>query len=111
MNNDAMSNIPTRKAPRDFVEIDEFWPADEHWPQTFFEQSIWVYVDEYRAELTGDEDYSRIIIHSSADKGWLYSRGLSDKQGVLEVLNKITTPVSQAQLKNLGFVAWKGSYI
>jgi hypothetical protein len=111
MNLDAINKMLIRKAPRDFVEIDELWPADEHWPQTFFEQTVWVYVDEYRADLTGDEDYSRIIIHSSAEEGWLYSRPLSDKQGVREVLKKISVPVSQQQLKSLGFVAWADSYI
>jgi hypothetical protein len=105
-----------RKKPRDFVHVDELWKADACWTDYFFEQKVWVYVDEYRAELIGDEDYSRIIIHSGEDKagqdqGWLFSRPLEQKNIVHEVLKKIRTPVSEQQLEALGFVGWKGDYI
>ena len=96
-----------RKTPRDFVHVDEFWEADESWLRYFFQQKVWVYVNEYRAELTGDEDYSRILIHSGQDEGWLFSRSLKDRNSVHETLQQIEVPVSEKQLEALGFVSWK----
>ncbi|MEH6519422.1 MAG: hypothetical protein V7742_22320 [Halioglobus sp.] len=96
-----------RKAPRDFVHIDEFWEADDQWNQYYFRQKVWVYFDEYRAELPGDETYSRIIIRSTEDEGWLFSRNLSEKNIVHETADRITLPVSELQLKELGFGSWK----
>lgn len=93
-----------RKTPRDFVHIDEFWDADEHWPRYFLAQKVWVFVDEYRAELTGDEDYSRICIHADNTHQWQYIRPLSSKQQVHQILSQIKQPVSEDQLQNLGFV-------
>jgi hypothetical protein len=104
-----MNHQLTRKKPRDFVHIDELWDADDLWPQYFIQQSVWIYSDEYRAELTGDEDYIRIVIHSGTNQGWLFSRRLEDKKTVEKVLNKITIPISEKQLKDLGFVIWKGN--
>ncbi|MFT5693331.1 MAG: hypothetical protein ACI92E_002668 [Oceanicoccus sp.] len=106
-----MKNMPSRKQPRDFVHIDEFWDADRHWVNYFFQQKIWVYVDEYRAELTGDEDYSRIVIHAGEDQGWLFSRPLSKRNVVHDILCNIFTPVSEQQLETLGFVRWTDHYI
>ncbi|MFT5578381.1 MAG: hypothetical protein ACI9WS_001135 [Paraglaciecola psychrophila] len=106
-----MQRVPTRKQPRDFVQLDEFWAADKHWPQYFFQQKIWVYADEYRAELDGDEDYSRIVIHGGLDRGWLFTRPLRCKSTVAATLQKIVVPVSQRQLQQLGFVRWHDEYI
>lgn len=97
-----------RKNPRDFVYIDEFWTADGRWPHYFTANKVWVFVDEYRAELTGDEDYSRIIIRSGDDKGWLYHRRISEKPQVIKTLDRITLPVSEKQLETLGFTPWSG---
>jgi len=103
--------MATRKQPRDFVYVDELWDADSDWLHYFFQQKIWVYVDEYRADLTGDEDYSRIVIHSGHDQGWLFSRPLNKKSVVHSTLFDIHTPVSERQLETLGFVRWKDNYI
>ena len=100
-----------RKQPRDFVQIDEFWEADENWPEYYIDHKVWVYADEYAAEIIGDEDYSRIIIHSSHDKGWLYSRKREDKNTVQQALHAIKIPVSEKQLVDIGFIRWKDSYI
>ncbi|MEH6593745.1 MAG: hypothetical protein V7746_25985 [Halioglobus sp.] len=96
-----------RKSPRDFVHIDEFWEADDRWNQYYFRKKVWVYFDEYRAELPGDETYSRIIIRSAEDEGWLFSRSLCEKSIVQKTVAKITQPVSEQQLKELGFSAWR----
>lgn len=93
------------------MHVDEFWEADNYWSQYFFQKTIWIYVDEYRAELTGDEDYIRILIHSGENSGWLFSRPLSERKRVYDVLAKITTPVSEKQLQSLGFVTWQDNYI
>lgn len=91
--------------------VDELREADEHWDSYFISNKVWIYADEYRAELTGDEDYSRIIIHSDANEGWLYSRRLEDKQQVQATLAAIEIPVSEQQLQALGFIKWKDAYI
>ncbi len=103
-----MNHLNTRKTPRDFVHIDEFWEADNHWSHYYFNNTIWIYVDEYRAELTGDADYARIIIHSGNNRGWIFSRRLHEKSIVLNVLSEIDIPVSEKQLKGLGFNIWQG---
>jgi hypothetical protein len=100
-----------RKQPRDFVQLDELWEADEHWPGYYIEQKVWVYADEYHAELAGDEDYSRIIVQSSDDAGWLLSRRLKDKNTVKQALQAIQRPVCEQQLEELGFTRWKDSYL
>lgn len=101
----------TRKQPRDFVHIDEFWPADEDWPHHYLDGQVWIYLDEYRAELTGDQDYCRIIINAGNDYGWIYQRRRKEKNSVLEVLGKIDRPVSEAQLENVGFIRWREGHI
>jgi len=106
-----MQLMATRKEPRDFVHLDELWDADRHWPQYFYQHKVWVFADEYRAELTGDEDYSRIVIHGGDDHGWLFSRPLLCKFLVAATLSKIVLPVSERQLQQLGFVRWQGDYI
>lgn len=100
-----------RKQPRDFVHVDELWDADKHWQSYFIAHKLWVYVDEYRAELTGDQDYSRIIVHSAPERGWVFKRRLSEKALVETVLEKIQRPVSELQLEKLGFKEWSGSCI
>jgi hypothetical protein len=50
------------KSPRDFVHIDELWEADLEWPDYFLADMLWIFADEYRPGLIGDEDYCRIII-------------------------------------------------
>lgn len=96
----------TRKAPRDFVFLDELWPADCHWPNVFPGNKVWVFMDEYQATLPGDQDYSRLIISGGEGKGWIYKRRLSDKESVSEMLCEIQLPVSEEQLKQLGFELW-----
>lgn len=99
-----------RKAPRDFVHIDEFWEAENDWPRYFIGTKVWVYYDEYNAELIGDEDYCRIIVHSSSADGLIYKRRLSERSMLDEVLKKIERPVSPKQLVDLGFEPWHGGY-
>ena len=99
----------TKKKPRDFVHIDEFWVADNHWPHYYFRNMVWVYADEYRAELCGDEAYSRIIITAGNDIGWLFTRALEEKCLVNSTLKAIKKPVSEDQLASLGFTRWKNS--
>ncbi|CAA0118163.1 Uncharacterised protein [Halioglobus japonicus] len=101
----------SHKTPRDFIHLDEFWEADQHWGRYFVSNNVWVYVDEYRAELPGDEDYSRIIIHGGDDTGWIYSRRLNDRDKVQQTLEAIKRPVSARQLANLGFTPWQTSYV
>ena len=96
----------SRKQPRDFVHTDEFWPADDAWPHYFFQQKVWVYVDEYNPGVLGDEDYSRIIVHAGSGGGWIYSLPLELKPQVLEVLAAIKHPVAILQLECLGFIPW-----
>ena len=100
-----------RKMPRDFVHVDEFWQADNQWEKYYIRQKVWVYFDEYRAELPGDQTYSRIIIHSGSDEGWLFHRPLAEKDLVHLTLDQIAKPVSEKQLKYLGFTAWNTNYI
>ena len=100
-----------RKQPRDFVQTDEFWEADKHWPEYYFENKIWIYADEYHPGVIGDEDYSRIVIHSGNDTGWIFSRQLKDKSIVQQALQAIQIPVSEQQLKEIGFIPWKDFYI
>ena len=100
-----------RKTPRDFVHVDDLWEADDQWSHYFIAQKVWVYVDEYRAELAGDQDYSRIIVHSTSEQGWMYKRPLKDKAIVEHVLNTIKCPVSEEQLADLGFIEWTGTSI
>ena len=102
---------PSRKQPRDFVSIDELWEADPHWDNYFIDNKVWVFVDEYHAQLTGDEDYCRIIIHSDAAKGWLFTRPLKEKTQLQTTLAAIEKPVSKQQLETLGFVPWDEVYI
>lgn len=101
----------TRKTPRDFVFVDEFWEADDAWQEYYLNQSVWVFMDEYRAELAGDQDYSRIIIHSGNDSGWKYSRRLKQRDLVHSVLESIKKPVSEKNLKDLGFERWHECYL
>lgn len=100
-----------RKTPRDFVHVDEFWQADEQWKKYYIQQKVWVYCDEYRAELPGDQTYSRIIIHSASDQGWMFHRPLSEKDLVHRTLDKIALPVSEQQLEYLGFTPWNANKI
>ncbi|MEQ9464068.1 MAG: hypothetical protein RJQ10_10435 [Haliea sp.] len=93
----------TGKRPRDFVYVDEFWRADECWPHYFFNDQLWVYVDSYNAELVGDEDYCRIIIDAGKNYRWRYQRDLQERENVFDVLQNIVRPVSENQLKSLGF--------
>lgn len=101
-----MTNQLTRKQPRDFVAIDELWPAADGWPQYYPAQTVWVFMDEYRAELPGDEDYVRIIISGGDHTGWQYSRPLAARQEVQGVLSALCLPISEQQLQRLGFKAW-----
>jgi len=95
-----------RKEPRDFVFVDELRDADENWPEYFFSRKVWVYMDEYRAELIGDEDYARILIYVSATKGWQYSNPLKDRAKTHSVLSSLQSPISIQQLVALGFKPW-----
>lgn len=101
----------TRKEPRDFVYFDGFVDADASWGSYFLAATVWILVDEYRAELDGDEDYSRILVHAGDDQGWLYSRSLTERKKVLDTFKKVAVPVSEQQLRTLGFVPWAGEYI
>ncbi len=105
------SAVLSRKQPRDFVHIDEFWEADASWPHYYVHNHVWIYADEYRAELVGDEDYSRIIINAGNDQGWIYSRRLTERDKVLQVLQQIERPVSELQLQEMGFSRWAESHI
>jgi hypothetical protein len=100
-----------RKQPRDFVHVDEFWPADKGWPHYYFRHQVWVFADEYRAELAGDQSYSRIVIHAGDNSGWLFSRPLAERDQVKRVLSEIQRPVSWRQLAALGFERWQGEFI
>lgn len=96
----------TKKQPRDFVLIDELWPAAHDWTSSFPGEKVWVFMDEYWATLPGDQDYRRLIISGGEGNGWVYKRPLNDKEDVAQMLLKIRTPVRQKQLKDLGFKAW-----
>lgn len=97
---------PTKR-PRDFVHVDELWEADEAWRSHFIEGLVWVFSDEYRAELSGDESYSRIIIHAGDNEGWLYIRPLAEKMEVANILSALVRPVSEKQLSQIGFTRWE----
>jgi hypothetical protein len=99
------------KSPRDFVHIDELWKADLEWPDYFLADKLWIFADEYRPGLIGDEDYCRIIVQAGGDWGWLFTRPLDDKRTVERTLRQISQPVSQTQLQKLGFVPWHNEYI
>ncbi len=95
-----------RKSPRDFVEVDDLWPAASDWPSYFIQQKVWVYMDRYRAELAGDQDYCRILIRHSDDEGWEYRRPWEEWETVEMLFGKIQQPVAIEQLKSLGFQAY-----
>ncbi len=95
-----------RKRPRDLVHLDEFWPADENWPSYYLSSLVWIYFDEYGAELIGDEDYCRIIINSGNDSGWVYRRPIAERYDVLSKLEAVKIPISEDQLFSLGFIRW-----
>lgn len=101
----------TRKKPRDFISVDEFWEADAHWSRYYIQDKVWVFMDEYLGGLAGERDYCRIIIHADHDSGWLYTRPLAEKAEVQTVLEDIQRPVSEKQLAALGFEPWQDYYI
>jgi hypothetical protein len=92
------------------VHIDEFWEAANDWSGYFIGRNVWVYYDEYNAELIGDEDYCRIIVHISSTKGLILKRRLSARTALDEVVENIERPVSRRQLMGMGFQWWCGSY-
>ncbi len=96
----------TSKKPRDFVLNDELWPADSHWSNYFPGQRVWILMDEYHAQLPGDQNYCRIIVSDGNSYGWIYSRPIVEKQHVETVLQNIELPVSEHQLSKLGFLPW-----
>ena len=100
----------TRKAPRDFVHVDGLWPADSDWASYYIGSKVWVFADEYHADLVGDEYYSRIIIYAGNGEGWIYHRRLTDKANVQKTLSKIQVPVSEKQLEMLGFTRWQEEF-
>lgn len=99
----------SKTSSTDVVLEDTFWEADNCWEEYFLKRSVWVYMDEYSPHLVGDEDYSRIIIHSSNDSGWEYSRRLKDRDLVHAVFASIKKPVSEKNLIELGFEKWCGA--
>ena len=99
----------SKTSSTDVVLEDAFWEADSGWDEYFLNQSVWVHMDEYSPHLVGDEDYSRIIIHSSNDSGWKYSRRLKDRDLVHAVFAAIKKPVSEKNLVELGFEKWCGA--
>lgn len=107
-----MQNLQaTRKSPRDSVFVDEFREADAHWAQYFIGNKVWLFMDEYRAELAGDEDYIRIIVSSSADEGWLFSRRLDEHELVHSIMRSLNSPIAENQLVALGFERFSESPI
>lgn len=106
-----MNYLSGAKTPRDFVHVDEFWEADDQWSDYYFKQCVWVFVDEYRAELAGDEDYARIIIHAGNNRGWIFRRPLSERSFVFSMISRIVIPVSEQQLEQLGFITWQDDYL
>lgn len=107
MNPQALS----RKTPRDFVHLDELVDADEYWESYFIGQSVWVYSDEYRAELPGDRNYCRIVVTAGNDQGWQYERSLTNRQQVLDTLGCLVAPLSESQLQALEFTRWQGESV
>lgn len=107
MNAQALS----RKSPRDFVHKDDLVDADDYWASYFIGQSVWVYADEYRAELPGDRNYCRIVVTAGNDQGWQYERSLADKQQVLDTLASLVAPLSECQLQALEFTRWQGESV
>ncbi len=97
----------TKKQPRDFVHLDELWPAAEDWPAVYPGNKVWVFMDEYWATLAGDVDYRRLIISGGEGNGWIYKRRLENKEEVANTLLKLRTPIKQKQLKELGFKVWQ----
>jgi len=97
----------TRKSPRDFVFIDELWPADKDWPSVYPGNKVWVFMDEYWATLPGDQDYRRLIISGGEGEGWIFKRRLNKKVEVSEILLSIQTPIREKQLRALGFRRWR----
>lgn len=93
------------------MHVDELWNADVYWPNYFLKKKVWVYADDYRAELTGDQDYSRIIIQAGNNEGWIFHRRLKDKHLVHNTLKQISLPVSEKQLLRLGFDRWQENYL
>jgi|TARA_R110000772_G_C13306656_1_gene439430 hypothetical protein len=91
--------------------MDQLVDADNHWNSYFVDQSVWVYADEYRAELPGDRDYCRIIVTAGDSQGWYYERSLSERQQVLETLESLQWPLSEHQLGRLNFRRWRGESI
>ena len=98
------------KSPRDFVHVDEFWEAAPDWPSYFIGNKVWAFCDEYRAELIGDQDYCRIVVHAGDHTGMIYKRRLSERANVEHVLQQIHQPVARQQLLDLGFSHWRDSY-
>lgn len=100
----------TRKKPRDFVYIDELREADSGWPNYFLGNRVWVFFDSYDAKLAGDIPYARIVVSCDDDTGWELQMDCSELAKVEAIAGKITTPISQQQLMDLGFVKWHGWY-
>ena len=90
--------------------MDEFREAGDDWPSTFIGDKLWLFCDEYRAELTGDQDYCRIVVHAGNDSGMIYRRPLAERENVREILELIDQPVDRRQLLELGFSSWRDSY-
>lgn len=96
----------SRKQPRDFVLIDELWPAAHDWSNLYPGKKVWVFMDEYWAALPGDQSYRRLIISPGEGEGWIYKRALRDKEDVAQTLLRIQSPIRQSQLKDLDFKPW-----
>lgn len=98
------------KQPRDFVHFDGLVEGDSQWDNYFIGTQHWMFYDEYRAELPGDQDYCRIIVHTRNDQGLVLLRPLREKRQVERVFSEISKPISKCQLLALGFTAWTGGY-
>lgn len=102
--------VLTRKKPRDFVYIDELREADSSWPSYFLGNKVWVFFDSYNAQLAGDIPYSRIVVSCDNETGWILQKAWTDLAELEEIAKQISSPISQKQLQQLGFVHWFGWY-
>ena len=102
--------VLTRKKPRDFVYIDELREADLGWPNYFLGNKVWVFFDSYDAKLSGDVSYARIVVSCDSETGWVLQMDCTELTQVEVIASKITTPISQQQLIDFGFVEWHGWY-
>lgn len=92
-----------RKQPRDFIWLDEFQKALGDWPESYPGSKVWINIHEYKATLTGDASYLRLLISGAHDCNLVWQTAPEAGHVLKKVMASITHPLSFESLKAQGF--------